>query len=358
MFKANDIGKGSYGALKVKQAFEYAYLTLSEAVAPQHAYLIKDNQSILGRIIRITQEVIEYRRWIKELYSAQSAQWRIDAHLAAASAAAASMSQEAAMSPSMSLMHASLLGNNLNVMFSSDARAALNSTPLANTAPLVLSTKGQQVPQAFVQGLPLAPAALTTPASLSSTSAAAAPNGSSNPTSAAAAAAAATAAVTNMFPAAAAAYMMPFMNAAAAAMAAAAAAAANTNQANNNNSNTPVGNASNNSSTSTFPGNVPKTFNNFHQQHQQPFANLTNKQQQMTAATMTPGFNPMLFHQLSNPAQFFQQQQQQLQQQQQQNNQTSNNNSTDHNQHVALLQHYQNNSASQNPTSSSKNYSI
>ncbi|RNA38218.1 PAP-associated domain-containing [Brachionus plicatilis] len=67
---ANDIGKGSYGALKVKQAFEYAYLALSEAVAPQNSYLIKDNQSILGRIIRITQEVIEYRQWIKNLYSA------------------------------------------------------------------------------------------------------------------------------------------------------------------------------------------------------------------------------------------------------------------------------------------------
>lgn len=66
---ANDIGKGSYGALKVKQAFEYAYLTLSEAVAPQNSYLIKDNQSILGRIIRITQEVIEYRQWIKNLYN-------------------------------------------------------------------------------------------------------------------------------------------------------------------------------------------------------------------------------------------------------------------------------------------------
>jgi len=68
---ANDIGKGSYGALKVKQAFENAYLTLSEAVAPQHAYLIKDGQSILGRIIRITHEVIEYRRWIKDLYASR-----------------------------------------------------------------------------------------------------------------------------------------------------------------------------------------------------------------------------------------------------------------------------------------------
>ena len=40
---SNDIGKGSYSALKVKQAFEHAYLVLSEAVAPQHSYLIKDN---------------------------------------------------------------------------------------------------------------------------------------------------------------------------------------------------------------------------------------------------------------------------------------------------------------------------
>ena len=81
---ANDIGKGSYGALKVKQSFEYAYLTLSEAVAPQHSYLIKDNHSILGRIIRITQEVIEYRRWIKDLYSNHASNWQFESNLAAA----------------------------------------------------------------------------------------------------------------------------------------------------------------------------------------------------------------------------------------------------------------------------------
>ncbi|CAF0714334.1 unnamed protein product [Brachionus calyciflorus] len=78
---SNDIGKGSYGALKVKQAFEYAYLTLSEAVAPQNSYLIKDNQSILGRILRITQEVIEYRRWIKELYIASNQNIQVDPNL-------------------------------------------------------------------------------------------------------------------------------------------------------------------------------------------------------------------------------------------------------------------------------------
>lgn len=65
----NDIGKGSYGALKVKQAFEYAYFTLSHAVLPQNEFIIKNSpQSILGRIIRITKEVRDYRDWVKKSY--------------------------------------------------------------------------------------------------------------------------------------------------------------------------------------------------------------------------------------------------------------------------------------------------
>lgn len=65
----NDIGKGSYGALKVKQAFEYAYYTLSHAVLPQNEFIIKNSpQSILGRIIRITKEVRDYRSWVKCTY--------------------------------------------------------------------------------------------------------------------------------------------------------------------------------------------------------------------------------------------------------------------------------------------------
>ena len=31
---SNDIGRSSYGALQVKQAFEYAYITLSQSVHP------------------------------------------------------------------------------------------------------------------------------------------------------------------------------------------------------------------------------------------------------------------------------------------------------------------------------------
>lgn len=84
----NDIGRSSYGwlqeirdfeglssklsivlllgALQVKQAFEYAYIVLCQAVSPLNNYLNDCNrQSILGRIIRVTDEVIDYRNWIK-----------------------------------------------------------------------------------------------------------------------------------------------------------------------------------------------------------------------------------------------------------------------------------------------------
>lgn len=62
----NDIGRSSYGALQVKQAFEYAYIILSKAVSPINSCGNDCNeQSILGRIIRVTDDVIEYRKWIK-----------------------------------------------------------------------------------------------------------------------------------------------------------------------------------------------------------------------------------------------------------------------------------------------------
>lgn len=54
------------GALQVKQAFEYAYIVLCQAVSNLNTYLNDCNrQSILGRCIRVTDEVIEYRQWIK-----------------------------------------------------------------------------------------------------------------------------------------------------------------------------------------------------------------------------------------------------------------------------------------------------
>lgn len=33
-FSGNDVGRGSYGAMHVKQVFDYAYIVLSHAVSP------------------------------------------------------------------------------------------------------------------------------------------------------------------------------------------------------------------------------------------------------------------------------------------------------------------------------------
>lgn len=50
----------------MKQAFEYAYIVLCQAVSPLNNYLNDCNrQSILGRCIRVTDDVIDYRQWIK-----------------------------------------------------------------------------------------------------------------------------------------------------------------------------------------------------------------------------------------------------------------------------------------------------
>lgn len=54
------------GALQVKQAFEYAYIVLSQAVSPLNNSLFDCNRhSLLGRIVKVTDEVIDYRNWIK-----------------------------------------------------------------------------------------------------------------------------------------------------------------------------------------------------------------------------------------------------------------------------------------------------
>ncbi|XP_056134270.1 terminal nucleotidyltransferase 4B [Lampris incognitus] len=63
----NDVGRSSYGAMQVKQAFDYAYVVLSHAVSPIAKYYPNnETESILGRIIRVTQEVDEYREWISK----------------------------------------------------------------------------------------------------------------------------------------------------------------------------------------------------------------------------------------------------------------------------------------------------
>ncbi|KAM9339873.1 terminal nucleotidyltransferase 4A [Symphorus nematophorus] len=65
LLPGNDVGRGSYGAMHVKQVLDYAYTVLSHAVSPlARSYPNKDSESTLGRIIRLTQEVIDYREWI------------------------------------------------------------------------------------------------------------------------------------------------------------------------------------------------------------------------------------------------------------------------------------------------------
>ncbi|XP_013877260.1 terminal nucleotidyltransferase 4B [Austrofundulus limnaeus] len=69
----NDVGRSSYGAMQVKQAFDYAYVVLSHAVSPVTKYYPNnENESILGRIIRVTQEVDEYREWIHKNWGSPS----------------------------------------------------------------------------------------------------------------------------------------------------------------------------------------------------------------------------------------------------------------------------------------------
>ncbi|KAL4616939.1 DNA polymerase sigma-like [Arapaima gigas] len=65
LLPGNDVGRSSYGAMQVKQVFEYAYIVLSHAVSLlAQSYPNKDADTTLGRIIKVTQEVIDYREWI------------------------------------------------------------------------------------------------------------------------------------------------------------------------------------------------------------------------------------------------------------------------------------------------------
>ena len=56
----NDVGKSSYGALQVKQAFDWAYSQLSRAVRQNCGI-----NTVLSRIVQIDADTINYRNWIK-----------------------------------------------------------------------------------------------------------------------------------------------------------------------------------------------------------------------------------------------------------------------------------------------------
>lgn len=65
----NDIGRSSYGALHVKDAFQCAYITLSSAVSNiSNGTNDCTRHSILGRIVRVTDDVIDYRNWVRDTF--------------------------------------------------------------------------------------------------------------------------------------------------------------------------------------------------------------------------------------------------------------------------------------------------
>ncbi|XP_026229009.1 terminal nucleotidyltransferase 4A-like [Anabas testudineus] len=68
----NDVGRSSYGVLQVKQVFDFAYMVLSHGVSPlARAYPNKEYDSTLGRIIKVSPEVLSYRAWTIEKWGAK-----------------------------------------------------------------------------------------------------------------------------------------------------------------------------------------------------------------------------------------------------------------------------------------------
>ncbi|XP_032075376.1 terminal nucleotidyltransferase 4A isoform X1 [Thamnophis elegans] len=73
LLPGNDVGRSCYGAMQVKQVFDYAYIVLSHAVSPlAKSYPNRDSESTLGRIIKVTEEVIDYRAWIKKKWGSKA----------------------------------------------------------------------------------------------------------------------------------------------------------------------------------------------------------------------------------------------------------------------------------------------
>ncbi|XP_068625000.1 non-canonical poly(A) RNA polymerase protein Trf4-1-like [Battus philenor] len=64
----NDIGRSSYGALQVKQAFDYGYIILQQAVGAHAQGSLVSRHSALGRVLRVTDHVLQYRRWVRDTF--------------------------------------------------------------------------------------------------------------------------------------------------------------------------------------------------------------------------------------------------------------------------------------------------
>ncbi|XP_038550700.1 terminal nucleotidyltransferase 4A-like [Micropterus salmoides] len=68
----NDVGRSSYGILQVKQVFDFAYMVLSHGVSSlARSYPNKEYDSTLGRIIKVSPEVLAYRDWTIKKWGAK-----------------------------------------------------------------------------------------------------------------------------------------------------------------------------------------------------------------------------------------------------------------------------------------------
>ncbi|KAM6935348.1 terminal nucleotidyltransferase 4A-like [Lycodopsis pacificus] len=68
----NDVGRSSYGVLQVKQVFDFAYMVLSHGVSPlARAYPNKEYDSTLGRVIKVSPEVLAFRDWTVKKWGAK-----------------------------------------------------------------------------------------------------------------------------------------------------------------------------------------------------------------------------------------------------------------------------------------------
>lgn len=68
----NDVGRSSYGIQKVKHAFDFAYMMLSNGVSPLvRVYPNREYDSTLGRILKVSPEVLAYREWTIKTWGAK-----------------------------------------------------------------------------------------------------------------------------------------------------------------------------------------------------------------------------------------------------------------------------------------------
>lgn len=65
----NDVGRSSYGMIRVKETFEYAFNVLSAALRNRQHFKNTPDSTYLSRIIEVPDAVLEYRVWVQKMYA-------------------------------------------------------------------------------------------------------------------------------------------------------------------------------------------------------------------------------------------------------------------------------------------------